>query len=153
MSLTFIRENWVPPGGYRYLQPESGAEFKENYWLNLTRKVRAHREANNYPIGPNFEQQLIDYNCQLNPELCIETQGETRAGRAINFATAMLRWIRNGMPVVTPEEYQRRLDLCETCPNFRGERANYTASCGRCGCNVIKLNLATEHCPLDPPRW
>ncbi len=54
-----------------------------------------------------------------------------------------------GHPVkVSPEERDRRWALCMTCENLVNDR------CKLCGCFFrAKIELATESCPLNPPRW
>lgn len=151
---SFKDPNWVPPGGYRYQQPESGLQFHENYWVNLVNKVRAHRIANQYPLGLNWEQQLIDYNCEANPEWCADTQGPTLAGMVKSFTFAMIDWVKSGMRVVTPEQYQARLESCNGCTEYRGGGSpaeNYNTRCSRCGCSVVKLSLGSSVCPIG--RW
>lgn len=152
MPFHFKNPNAVPNGGYQYVQQESGVSFKENYWVNLVGKVRQHRLANNYPIGANFVQELIDYNCAQNPQWCVDTAGPSLADKAASFARAMVKWIKNGIPVVTPEQYQERLATCRNCPEFSGEHERtFSARCGRCGCATVKLTLSTEACPLG--KW
>jgi hypothetical protein len=73
----------------------------------------------------------------------------TQAG---NLAGAIGRTIKaavTGQPVrVSPEERDRRWGLCMTCENLVNDK------CKLCGCHFrAKIELATERCPLDPPRW
>jgi hypothetical protein len=64
------------------------------------------------------------------------------AGRIVGAAFAG-RQIR-----VSNDEYLRRLAICRTCEYFERER------CKICGCVASwKTRLATEHCPLSPPKW
>lgn len=50
--------------------------------------------------------------------------------------------------IVSQEEQERRLAICETCDHFSESR------CTLCGCCAnLKTRIATEHCPDNPPRW
>jgi hypothetical protein len=66
------------------------------------------------------------------------------AGRAASAAVA-------GQPVVVDQaELLRRLAICEACPKFNADDGRCTA----CGCRMrYKARLATEHCPLQEPKW
>jgi hypothetical protein len=74
--------------------------------------------------------------------------------QAANLAGAMGRVVvaaATGQSVaVGDEERDRRLDICRACPEY--DAAN--DRCRKCGCvGKWKAKLATEHCPLDPPKW
>lgn len=148
----FKDPNRVPPGGYQYKQPESGKMFAYPYYVNLVNAVRAHRIENNYPLGANFLQELVDYNCEINPDWCENTSGPSLAQKAASFAIAMKQWVQNGMKVVDFEEWTRRRAICASCTELRGDAGDWSVSCGRCGCNVAKLKLVgTQGCPLG--KW
>lgn len=67
-------------------------------------------------------------------------------GRA---AGAVLR----GEPVLAPAGVvAERRGICLPC-EFNGHRDSGGIRCEKCGCAGLKLELATERCPLDPPRW
>lgn len=75
-----------------------------------------------------------------------EVAGWTLAG--LRYAAALARWWAAGKPVVAEAEYSRRLALCLACPELDGGR------CRLCKCVVEKKALmATQACPLGPPRW
>ncbi len=53
-------------------------------------------------------------------------------------------------PVRVPAaEVERRLALCQACEHFDP----VPQRCRQCGCGRLKLELATERCPLVPPKW
>lgn len=54
--------------------------------------------------------------------------------------------------LVADEVLEERRDICMGC-EFNGERTNGGIRCMKCGCSGLKLELATEACPDDPPRW
>lgn len=70
--------------------------------------------------------------------------------RTKSFAQASLEYVRQGLPQVSEEEYQRRISICQTCEFLQ---ADY---CMKCGCKVIgkvltKARWGSEHCPIN--RW
>ncbi len=59
-----------------------------------------------------------------------------------------------GEPVSVPREEQaRRLAICHACAEWYDpiqDRCRH----GGCGCFLaLKTRIATQHCPLDPPKW
>lgn len=66
------------------------------------------------------------------------------AGRAIGAALT-------GVEVVRPGDEQAAcLAICQGCEHY----VPADARCEICGCfAMLKARLATEHCPLDPPKW
>lgn len=57
--------------------------------------------------------------------------------------------LSRGESIATPPEIvEERKAHCEGCIEFSGRR------CHRCGCFMdVKWRIATEQCPLDPPKW
>lgn len=53
----------VPPGGFRYIQPESGKLISGSSWQQLRQNVIEHRRANKYPIGTDLDAELQDWLC------------------------------------------------------------------------------------------
>ena len=71
-------------------------------------------------------------------------QAVSLAGAAARVAGAVL----TGQPVkVAPEVYSERLEICRACEHY--ELA--TGRCRKCGCSGLKLELATEKCPIG--KW
>lgn len=64
------------------------------------------------------------------------------------FAKAMVKWTRAGLPLVSPAIHGGRQTHCQPCPHRKGYW------CSKCKCLIyLKTKLATEQCPDDPPRW
>lgn len=65
-----------------------------------------------------------------------------------NIGGAIRRIIRDGLKFV-PEhvETSRRL-ICLSCFFWKEQGAFGLGSCAKCGCCGIKINLATERCPV-----
>lgn len=76
----------------------------------------------------------------------------TMAGNAAKAAGRVLAAAAKGEPIKVPASvYHERLEICRPC-EFNRDRPS-GVKCSRCGCGGLKLELATEECPLDPPRW
>ncbi len=77
------------------------------------------------------------------------------AHQALSLAGAVGRVVAavaRGEPVkVPPAVYYERLAICREC-EFNTERPA-GVRCSKCGCGGMKLELATERCPLDTPKW
>ncbi len=60
-----------------------------------------------------------------------------------------------GRPVVAPPEViEARTAICRACDHYRASDGRCGGRKTGCGCFVaIKSTLASERCPLDPPRW
>ena len=78
--------------------------------------------------------------------------------RLIRYGSAIQRWIAAGRPVRSDERVREIFDtLCRPCTHFDAKRQ----TCRLCGCYVRrsgtaftnKLKMATERCPLNPPKW
>lgn len=77
----------------------------------------------------------------------------------VMLCKAVARWKLAGSPVRTQQRVDELLAICEQCPHLARKPKLH---CGVCGCPISdrvdqptknKLALATESCPLDPPRW
>ena len=67
-------------------------------------------------------------------------------GAVVRVAGAAIR----GRPVAVPEEVAaERLAICKACEKYDMSKSR----CKACGCYTLKTSLATEQCPLSPPKW
>jgi hypothetical protein len=75
--------------------------------------------------------------------------------KVMTATTAYTRWIQAGRPIRDAVEVARiHSTICRLCPLLKND------VCGACGCSCTgsvsitnKIAMATEHCPLDPPKW
>lgn len=75
-----------------------------------------------------------------------------------HYAISVARWNAAGSPVRPTEEIGRIFSICESCEHYAKASRPH---CKLCGCSLSKLPngllnkiaMATESCPLDPPRW
>lgn len=66
----------------------------------------------------------------------------------LHFTKSVAVWIAQGLPLVDSETHGQRYGKCKTCDKFN------KFYCKQCKCVAyLKTKLATEVCPLDPPRW
>ena len=70
----------------------------------------------------------------------------------LQFAREASKYIKEGRPNVSPDQYQERLEICDTCTHKKVGTHNDT--CGLCGCKIaLKAKWATTECPDKPTRW
>lgn len=142
----------VPSGGFFfYRDPDSGLELKHPYYEQLQRMARAHRKANNYPVGANWSDHFEDNVCANTPSAPCHEKGIAK--QAVQAVIALAKWAKAGMQMVSEEEYARREAICYACQYFTGKVGLLKVHCKLCGCSKKKLAMATEHCPDNPPRW
>jgi len=97
--------------------------------------------------------KLLLLDDKVYAELCKKYKPANEPGlvkKAVNLSGAIKRVtkaaVKREQIAVSPEEQQRRLEICRTCPFFNG------TNCQKCGCFVrFKTRLATEHCPIQ--KW
>lgn len=159
-----IDRSRVPPGGYfRCHVEETGRDFAHPYLAQLEVQVKAHRRANNLPIGSNWEADFQDQVCRSTPSCPCEpadSQEKSLWKRALKFASAMTEWARAGFPLVDEATLQTRRAICEggvdaagvehlRCQYWEESFNRAFGRCGKCGCNTgLKTAVATEHCIL-----
>ena len=64
------------------------------------------------------------------------------------FTKEVTKYIANGAPNVTTEDYVDRLEVCEGCEHY----IQKSARCGKCGCLMEhKAKWKTSDCPIN--KW
>jgi hypothetical protein len=70
----------------------------------------------------------------------------------LQFAKEAGVYIAKGMPNVSPEEYEARLQTCQACPLKIQLKGTSTNQCSACGCVIeTKAKWATSDCPKK--KW
>ena len=65
-----------------------------------------------------------------------------------NFSKEFTTFVKQGMPVVSKEQYKERLRACEECKHRKNVK------CGLCGCIIAaKARMETTDCPDTPSKW
>lgn len=139
--------NWVPPGGWQYVHPETKTLFASHSINVLTDKVRAFNQTNNYPNQLNLEQAIVDGVCDRCPECCHDTEPPSLLDLAKRFTREAYQWAQSGFEVTDENLFASRQATCNTCPKWRGEAAFGYGRCGACGCTGLKLFMKSSHCP------
>ena len=74
----------------------------------------------------------------------------TFMGMLKSFAKDVTKYIAEGAPNVTPDDYLGRLTECKKCPHLKMKHMR----CGLCGCLIEhKAKWKTAECPDNPPKW
>ncbi len=67
--------------------------------------------------------------------------------KGLNLGKAMVNYALDGFANVSEEDYKKRLNICENCP----ERTENWV-CKKCGCGLkLKAKWASQSCPLG--KW
>ncbi len=122
MRLKLKNRSVIPYGGqWYYKDPHSGQEFRWYQFDVLVDKIRAHRQANNYPVGLEFEQEIENQVCINHPEEAepfdprIPRKRKFVIGDIIRGTSVMMQhWIA-GSPLVERSEAERRAQICKRC--------------------------------------
>lgn len=150
----FKLQSMVPPnGGWWWVHPESGRKLDGSSYNVLMDEIRRFCRANNYPIPPGLDQDVINVICERTPEFCSDGDPPTVKDRLGMFMRAIVEWVGTGAKVTTHEQFEERLAQCKACQYYNGSSSITTIACRKCGCSKLKLFLASEQCPLPEPRW
>jgi len=124
--LTILRDVDTPPGGWKYLVPETGLLIKSASVLGLRADVRNHLRANDIPIPEHFDKWLANEVCSQNvgmTGICGKPPKKLHANVLPNlspsalgrFSRTMIGIVKNRR-FVTQEEANRRAEICVKCP-------------------------------------
>lgn len=139
----------TPPGGWRYVVPETGQRFEGSSLSELLGNLLAHYKAAGYPQPPDLLQLIEDYICAEEPESC---GGQPRAVRAddvlkrgwaaslkhtftnvVNGTRVLAAWVAGGRHYVEEDLASQRAATCITCPENVEPQ-------GCTGCNMKTLH-------------
>ena len=134
-----------PPGGWEYTVPETGLTIKAPLAKILKGRVKAHLEANGFPVPEPWDVWFEDALCrqsQKGPPWCgkdtpvvSEQVKLLTSGKVERFVKTVIQALKD-KKFVSHEEAQRRADICAACP--------MATSVGMCfGCSSI-MSAATR---------
>lgn len=122
-------QNTKPPGGYTYLQAETGLVIDSDSLHGLVAKVIQHRQYRS--LGPTDDATVL---LEVQRQICsrlgenecyaekddtwtpVPRPGHIRLTEIMAFSKTMLEWIKAGGALVPMEEAQRRRGICAKCP-------------------------------------
>jgi hypothetical protein len=107
--------------------------------------------ADDNPDKEKWRARMIEMATGGSPAPAAYPSALAMAGSAAAALGRAASAVVHGEAVLVPaEEFDRRLAICRGCEQFDPGPAR----CRICGCwTNQKLGLATEQCPLEPPRW
>jgi hypothetical protein len=77
-------------------------------------------------------------------------QPPSLAAQVASVGRAAARWVAGGLQFASPEVQASRRAICDACEHHNTRRDK----CMICGCFLNpKIRMATESCPLNPPKW
>lgn len=124
---TVTRDIEQPPGGWRFVVPQTGVALKGASAATLRKRIKEHLNANSIPLPDNFDEWAYDAICehmQLGGPYCGQAQPKPQAtdmpflttGTVTRFISTMLNVVRERR-FVSREEAERRFAICMNCPN------------------------------------
>lgn len=134
----------IPPGGWKFVQQQSGLTIYGGDYYDLREKVRKHRQINHYVTGPELDAEIQAQLCaKLEPaaraHFCRDCAAKTSA-RAIDledvkhFLKVAASWIKKPS-FVSQIEATRRAEICASCPKNIG-----ITGCHACH-NLVKWSV------------
>ena len=84
---SLLDKSVVPPDGFRSLQPETKMWIRGGDYWSWMENAKAHRLANNIPIGPLWEAETEDQPCRMLPPGHCKEQRPDQV--AVNVSTRM----------------------------------------------------------------
>lgn len=121
-------------GGYRVRDPLSGQELFGVTFEQLMAKAVASRKANGLPMGLGFEDEVETWCCDAQPGECKDVDPLKPKRKKLNLddvvraAKVLWSFKRAGSRLVSPEEAERRAQVCIRCPLNSG----YQRPCAAC---------------------
>lgn len=120
-----LEQNTVPPDGYRYVQAETRTTIRAPDYFNLFVNVKAHRKANNLPLGNFWESEVENQLCEsLPPGFCKQDQHPAQHRnvfsrvsweQVLSGTTTIANWVGTGLKHVSQELANSRADICSRC--------------------------------------
>lgn len=119
----------TPNGGWIYIEPTTGVRFHHLAYGALISLIRKHKNAMEIPTVGNWQDEVDDIISNLNPHVVsreIGTPEQRITADDIFYFLRMLDELK-GKELVSPEEQNRRANICAICPK-RG-----VVNCRSCG--------------------
>lgn len=122
--LKLLDPGTVPPGGFRYLCPETRTWINAASFSELVAAASKHRASNQLGVPGHFKEQVEDQLCiTMPPGTCMQNGvARTTGTRELAFADIVSatktlgEWVLRGMKKVDQKEAERRANICLSCP-------------------------------------
>lgn len=134
----------IPPGGWNYVERETGQRFSESSFEDVLAKATAHRKYRNLPTD-GLALIIEDQICLgLDAGFCRAAEGEDyvpvpnltqrlNKDMAVAANAGLLEFVKGGLAFNDPAEAKARADICRTCP--------FNTPASSCSCNIIYKTL------------
>lgn len=134
----------VPPGGWRYVQPETGVRFSADTFEALVEQVRPHREYKRIPtddLALEVQRQLCtgltEAECKPEPGEDYRPVRDLTARLSTGLALSLTRTITAALsevaagksPLVSRDEARKRAAVCRGCP--------FNKPASLCACSAV----------------
>lgn len=170
----------IPPGGWVYIQSETGMHIRGGDFYHLCQEVRRHRQLNKLASN-NLINEVEEQICQNLKEearilYCREAKPSNKVLKKVAFGDVkhFLQTISHLKSFVPKEEAERRAHICASCPlNYPitgctrcrnlpallfqviGKRGTSSDSklggCGVCGCSLAaSVHVPLQSFPIEP---
>lgn len=111
----------TPPGGWLYIEPSTGVEFRNLSYQAVIGQARTHRQAMGLPVGADWLDEAQEIMIGLNPKIeWFDTKKPERrftSDDVVRFLKVMNEL--RGKGLVSEEEQSRRASICVKCPKIR----------------------------------
>lgn len=128
-----LKHHGIPRGGdWKYFDPMSQKWILATRYDILIKRLHEMYRQNGWPIGLEFEQQVEKALCEKHPEECEPDSPKLRRRRKLTWGDlvrgtkVLLSYVLSGVPIVEPEEAERRAAICVTCP----QNLDFDKPCG-----------------------
>ena len=130
----------VPPGGWVYVERETGLRFAEDSFSDLVKRVTDHRNYKGLPVD-DVPRLIEDQICLgLGPDICNPRPGEDyrpikdltqnlTSDMAAAANRSLIEFVKGGLQFNDRTESVRRADICRTCP--------FNKPASGCSCHTI----------------
>lgn len=116
-----INPDIAPPGGWRYIDPDTGFEFSRRYssLYELIEHVRIYREQNHLEPLNNISFYVQDWLCkQPNVKRYCNMNHARTASQYIRGAKAAVKTAFRGEAAYEPQKIaEKRAEICVNCPH------------------------------------
>lgn len=145
-NLALPNKTTAPPGGWRYIIPETNQEFRAHSESQLLAELAASYKINGYPMPSDLPSRIEYFVCAHNPSYCVDRATNAPLPKygtglahtlhnVLQFTRTMGTWLAKSRTFVSQEQADRRAKTCASC------QFNATPD-GCTGCNMSALREA-----------